>query len=326
MSAENCKSWSELVAPLADVCEKQLLSSVKVINQEGVREVFSKTEKLVHLWPEMEALWCREFGCSKLPALEEKSSIFTQQVCEHEGVVLKFISVQLPNGELWFKGVQIAKSLGYVNHNQALGKLPTSYKKSWSEVRKNLLRKRIPTKTQPYTIMINESGFYALIMHSNLPHALKFKNWLCEGVLPIRKNGKYVGSITDFKNSTPSSGLAVNPSGYVYIATTNEYAKRNVFKIGKTLHLAHRLSSHNCSRDKNDLLYYVYKSQRVPYYSKLEEILKRRLRRFHRRGEIYQLELHNLLKITSECSAYVKSTHRRLTLVAGTASISEVAE
>lgn len=42
------------------------------------------------------------------------------------------------------------------------------------------------------TIVINESGVYALIFGSKLPSAKKFKHWVTSEVLPqIRKTGSY---------------------------------------------------------------------------------------------------------------------------------------
>ena len=42
------------------------------------------------------------------------------------------------------------------------------------------------------TIIINESGFYSLILSSKMPNAKKFKHWVTAEVLPaIRKHGMY---------------------------------------------------------------------------------------------------------------------------------------
>ena len=42
-------------------------------------------------------------------------------------------------------------------------------------------------------IFVNESGFYALVLGSKLPTAVKFKNWVTSEVLPqIRKTGGYI--------------------------------------------------------------------------------------------------------------------------------------
>ena len=43
------------------------------------------------------------------------------------------------------------------------------------------------------TTIINESGFYSLILSSKLPQAKEFKRWVTSVVLPqIRKTGGYI--------------------------------------------------------------------------------------------------------------------------------------
>lgn len=43
--------------------------------------------------------------------------------------------------------------------------------------------------------LINESGFYSLVLSSKLPTAKKFKRWVTAEVLPtIRKTGGYVAN------------------------------------------------------------------------------------------------------------------------------------
>ena len=89
------------------------------------------------------------------------------------------------NGEVWFVGKDVAKSLGYSNDRDAIaihvfdgdkgvGKLDTVGGK------------------QKMTI-INESGLYALIFGSKLESAKRFKRWVTSEVLPsIREHGTYM--------------------------------------------------------------------------------------------------------------------------------------
>lgn len=89
------------------------------------------------------------------------------------------------DGEPWFVGREVAKALGYV--------------KPAGAVRNNVdmddtLRKGITDSLGRIqdTLVINESGLYALIFNSKLPSAKKFKTWVTSEVLPsIRKNGSY---------------------------------------------------------------------------------------------------------------------------------------
>mgnify|MGYP000139406830 FL=1 len=50
-----------------------------------------------------------------------------------------------------------------------------------------------PSKRSQLMIFVNESGFYALVLGSKLPTAVKFKNCFTSDVLPqIRKTGGYI--------------------------------------------------------------------------------------------------------------------------------------
>ena len=50
-----------------------------------------------------------------------------------------------------------------------------------------------PSKRSQLMIFVNESGFYALVLGSKLPTAVKFKNGVTSDVLPqIRKTGGYI--------------------------------------------------------------------------------------------------------------------------------------
>ena len=77
------------------------------------------------------------------------------------------ISVIKSKGEIWFRGKDIAKALGY-----------------------SIPRKAI--HEQKSAIFINESGMYSLILQSMLESAKAFKRWVTKDVLPsIRKTGKH---------------------------------------------------------------------------------------------------------------------------------------
>ena len=56
------------------------------------------------------------------------------------------------------------------------------------------LRKDVtPSKRSQQIIFVNESGFYALVLGSKLPTAVKFKNGVTSDVLPqIRKTDGYI--------------------------------------------------------------------------------------------------------------------------------------
>ena len=101
------------------------------------------------------------------------------------GIELKsFIDKQQ---NIFFIGKDVAKILGYRDTNQAIRK----------HVDKED-RKYFPVETTGYSkrgrppVILNESGFYSLVLSSKLETAKKFKRWVTTEVLPaIRKFGYY---------------------------------------------------------------------------------------------------------------------------------------
>jgi prophage antirepressor-like protein len=93
-------------------------------------------------------------------------------------------------GEPWFVAKDVAAALGYVNTAQAVREVCKSTK-SLSELRKT--GKVISSSTlHPQSKLIPEGDIYKLTMASTLPSAEKFKDWVCNEVLPsIRKTGSY---------------------------------------------------------------------------------------------------------------------------------------
>ncbi len=90
-------------------------------------------------------------------------------------------------GEPWFVGRDIAKTLGYSNTKKAISDhVDIEDKKDGVTIRDSIGRGQKP-------ILISESGLYSLIMSSKLPTAKQFKRWVTSEVLPsIRKHGAYM--------------------------------------------------------------------------------------------------------------------------------------
>lgn len=90
----------------------------------------------------------------------------------------------LIDGEPWLVGKDVAKALGYKDTTNALkAHVDEADKAGW----------RITTQFgEKLTTIINESGFYSLVLSSKLPTAREFKHWVTSEVLPaIRKTGGY---------------------------------------------------------------------------------------------------------------------------------------
>ena len=98
--------------------------------------------------------------------------------------------------EIWFRGKDIAKALGYSDTMRAVQlHVEVEDKKKLEELRGD--SESCPTlhnltTNQLASIYINESGLYSLILQSHKPEAKQFKNWVTHEVLPaLRQNGTY---------------------------------------------------------------------------------------------------------------------------------------
>lgn len=96
------------------------------------------------------------------------------------------------DSNVWFKGMDVASILGYVNTGKAI------LKHVDDEDKKNRGRfyekpeMGISEKNANKQIFINESGLYSLILRSKLESAKAFKRWITSEVLPsLRKTGQY---------------------------------------------------------------------------------------------------------------------------------------
>ena len=113
-----------------------------------------------------------------------------EKVFKYEATEITTINVK---GNIWFKGKDVAKALGYENSRKAILKHVDDDDKSIFEKIRGGSQNGTPFKNeQKHTIFINESGLYSLIFGSKLESAKVFKRWVTSEVLPsIRKTGSY---------------------------------------------------------------------------------------------------------------------------------------
>ena len=106
--------------------------------------------------------------------------------------------------EIWFRGKDIAKALGYEKTRNAISKHVNDDDKSILENLRRGPQIRAPFKNeQGGSTFINESGLYSLIFGSKLESAKAFKRWVTKNVLPsIRKTGRYDYYMNDNYNNT----------------------------------------------------------------------------------------------------------------------------
>lgn len=95
------------------------------------------------------------------------------------------VRVTMIDGQPWFAGIDVCRSLGIVNNRDAISLLDDD------EHRVSVIPTPGPVARQRL-ICVSESGLYALIFKSRKPEAKKFRKWVTSEVLPsIRKNGEY---------------------------------------------------------------------------------------------------------------------------------------
>ena len=88
------------------------------------------------------------------------------------------------NGEGWLVGKDVAEALGYSNTAKAI--------RDHVDIEDKLSERIVLSGQNREVILINESGFYSLILRSDMPKAKQFKRWVTSDVLPsIRKHGMY---------------------------------------------------------------------------------------------------------------------------------------
>jgi prophage antirepressor-like protein len=96
----------------------------------------------------------------------------------------KIRTCQVDN-QIMFVGSDVAKALGYCDPQKAI--------KTHVDDDDKLTRQIVVSGQGRNTIIISESGLYALVLSSKLPQAKVFKHWVTSEVLPqIRKTGGYI--------------------------------------------------------------------------------------------------------------------------------------
>lgn len=119
-----------------------------------------------------------------------KNEILTPEIFQFSSTKQEVRSLLVEN-EPWLVVKDICDILGHSNHKVAIKGLDDE------EVRKVYL----PSNGgKQMTVVVNESGFYNLVMRSNKPEAKAFRKWVTSEVLPtIRKKG-YYGQKPEQKN------------------------------------------------------------------------------------------------------------------------------
>ncbi|AYV75621.1 MAG: putative Bro-N domain-containing protein [Terrestrivirus sp.] len=195
-------------------------------------------------------------------------------------------SIEVIKGEgdqIWFKGADVARALGYIKTDDAIKK----HVKEKHKKMRYLLNQSFD-KTADFdpavcgvrnnsskTIFVTESGLYSLIMRSKLPHAEEFQEWVTSDVLPsIRQTGKY-----DIKESTkPMPKLMSDINVFmndncVYLIDLGD----NEYKFGITGDIVKRLAAHKKEFQYKNVVN-VYKLPNINKCKNVEDKIKNQIK------------------------------------------------
>ena len=118
------------------------------------------------------------------------------------------------NGEGWLVGKDVAEVLGYSNTAKAI--------RDHVDIEDKLSERIVLSGQNREVILINESGFYSLILRSEMPKAKQFKRWVTAEVLPqIRKTGGY----------SPNNQLALSEFKGQVIAMVNDIVSEKINEV-----------------------------------------------------------------------------------------------
>ena len=91
------------------------------------------------------------------------------------------------DGEPWFVAKDVCEILGVINSRDAIARL--------DDDEKNTVVLTDGNRGNPNKTVVNEAGFYNLVLSSRKPEAHAFKRWVTHDVLPaIRKSGGYIAT------------------------------------------------------------------------------------------------------------------------------------
>ena len=102
------------------------------------------------------------------------------QTFSYESAKIRAVDV---NGEPWFIAKDVCDAINIADPSQAAERLDED---------ERLMRTIYVSGQGRKTLMVNESGLYALIIRSNKEEAKSFRKWITSEVMPsIRKTGSY---------------------------------------------------------------------------------------------------------------------------------------
>lgn len=185
---------------LVDVLTPGGQQKLKAINANGLASLVNKSAQ-----PNKEEF--AEWAMSKIgiEVADNALQVFTSE----EFGAIRGVEI---NGEVWFVGSDIAERLGYEEPHKAVARHVDDEDKSVAGTGRSIPASALP----PNTVLINEPGFYSLVLGSKLPRAKEFKRWITHDVIPsIRQHGMYMTDATSEATADDPIGILRRIGGYI---------------------------------------------------------------------------------------------------------------
>ncbi|AGR56859.1 bro [Hemileuca sp. nucleopolyhedrovirus] len=203
------------------------------------------------------------------------------------------------NHKIRFVAKDIIQILKYQKCNRATANVvDRKYKIYFNKVKLLLPSSRRRNESgylQPRTILLEKIGLIQMIMRSEATIAAELQNWFFEYVIPeCSRGGVSSIGLNGFNVTRPVRG-------YFYVASTNSYIGKNLYKIGQTTNLERRLATLNCGRANFDHMDYVLYTKPITYFVLLEKMVKRHLKTYRNSGEVYEVDLEIVINIIINC-------------------------
>lgn len=122
------------------------------------------------------------------PTFDRPQSVVLQKFHNHldgaDGGDLELTAANA-NGKLWFKGVEAAKTLGYVRLRNALNKSVNEKDKTiLADIDRELSQEDGLEDNEMGNVYISEAGLYSLVLQRRTQRTKLFQKWLTNDVLP----------------------------------------------------------------------------------------------------------------------------------------------
>lgn len=161
--------------------------------------------------------------------------------------------------------------------------------------------------------LINESGFYALILGSELPSAKRFKRWITKEVIPqIRKTGGYIPIKEEDTNET------IMAKAYLIATETLAKQKELVDKLQPLADVAEtRIEKKGCLSLTDVTKSLGFKRGQITRWAKAQGYLHLTLTEVNKVGEKYfkvysSDQIHNQIGITEEGLQLIKDNKENI--------------